>query len=467
MTDSPSDSQLSMLSGFIATTLGLYFPPGRWPDLERQTRLAAKEFGFGGFGPFLAWLGSAPLTPAQLETLASHLSIAETYFWREPQAFEALRDQILPDLIRGRGPGEHKLRIWSAGCATGEEPYSIAIALRQALPDLKDWDVSLLATDLNPRNLRQAAIGKYGEWSFRNAPPGFREKHFFLTGDGKYEIRPEIREMVTFSTLNLVAGGFPSPLNDTHAMDLIFCRNVLMYFLPETAQAVGQRFYEALTEGGWLMVSASELSQQLFPQFVSVSYPGVIVYRRVPAAAGNQAVPAAIQPLPDPSPWKPAKKRPAPAPRRSHQRGPAQEPRLPGETGPHPMAAQDVQTLADQGNLAQALAACEQAIHHDKLNPGLYFLSGSIFQELNREAEAVVALKRALYLDPNFAMAHFGLGNLALRQDQPELARKHFVNALTVLEPLGQEASVSETEGLTAGRLREIIRDTLHKGALK
>jgi chemotaxis protein methyltransferase CheR len=470
VTGSTSDSQWSALSDFIATTLGLHFPRGRWPDLERQTRLAAKDLGFGGLEPFLAWLGSEPLTSAHLETLASHLTVAETYFWREPQAFEALRDRILPELIRSKGPGERRLRIWSAGCATGEEPYSIAIALRHALPALRDWDVILLATDLNPGNLRRAALGKYGEWSFRNAPPGFREDHFIPTGDGKVEIRPEIREMVTFSPLNLVEDTFPSPLNNTHAMDLIFCRNVLMYFLPETAQAVGQRFYEALTEGGWLIVSASELSQQLFPQFTSVAYPGAIVYRRVPETAGNQAgcapAPSTFRPTPDRPPSKPAKKPAAPAPRRSQQHRPAHELRTPGEPG-EAQGVQTVRLLANRGNLAEALAACEQAIHNDKLNPCLYFLSGSILQEQNREAEAMAALKRALYLDPNFAMAHFALGNLAQRQDQRSLARKHFENALAVLETLGQEASVPENEGLAAGRLREIIRDTLHAGALQ
>ncbi len=122
MTGDLSEDRLSQLSDFVAAAMGLYFPRKRWGDLDRQTKLAAKEFGFAGAEPFLKWLLSSPLTRDQIEMLASHLTISETYFWREPQVFEALRDRILPDLIRARETGGRRLRIWSAGCATGEEP---------------------------------------------------------------------------------------------------------------------------------------------------------------------------------------------------------------------------------------------------------------------------------------------------------------------------------------------------------
>src|SRR5665648_364833 len=137
MKDSLPDNRLSQLSEFVATRMGLHFPRERWRDLERQTNSTAKEFGFADAEVFIQWLVSSPLTQEQVEMLASHLTISETYFWREPQVFEALRDQILPELIRSREKGDKRLRIWSAGCSTGEEPYSIAIALRQALPALK------------------------------------------------------------------------------------------------------------------------------------------------------------------------------------------------------------------------------------------------------------------------------------------------------------------------------------------
>jgi chemotaxis protein methyltransferase CheR len=217
-----TEDQISRLSDFVASSMGLYFPRGRWSDLERQSKLAAREFGFAGAGPFLEWLVSSPINQEQVEMLASYLTISETYFWREPRSFEALRDQILPELIRSRETNGRRLRLWSAGCATGEEPYSIAIALRETLPAWKDWRITLLATDINPHILRKASAGVFGQWSFRNSPAGFKEKYFSPMAKDKYEVNAEIRNMVTFAYLNLVADAFPTPMNDTNAMDVIF-----------------------------------------------------------------------------------------------------------------------------------------------------------------------------------------------------------------------------------------------------
>lgn len=474
MTDSLGDNQLSQLSDFVAATMGLYFPRGRWSDLERQTKLAAKEFGFAGAEPFLQWLLSSPLTQEQIERLASHLTISESYFWREPQVFEALRDQILPDLIRSRDAGERRLRLWSAGCATGEEPYSIAIALRQALPALEHWHITLLATDINPHILRRAAAGVYGEWSFRNTPPGLKERYFGRTEDGKYEVLPEIRKRVTFAYLNLAEDVFPSPMNNTNAMDLIFCRNVLMYFAPTRARLVGQRLYHSLVEGGWLVVGASELSQHVFPQFASVRFPGAMVYRREakksrpPVVFPLETGPAQRMPvrLPLESAAAAAPVAPPPQPRRRELTRPAEPVETAREEAP-PDVAQAVRALANQGRLGEACAACEGAIIADKLNPGLYYLGATILQEQNREGEAMAALKRALYLDPNFVLAHFALGNLAQRQGHAAAAKRSFKNVLALLGAHGPDDLLPEAEGLTAGRLREIIRATLQTGALK
>lgn len=254
---------LSRLSEIISVRTALHFPREQWADLEQKVISAAQEFNFNDPESFIRWLVSSPLTTKQMDILASHLTIHETYFWREPQVFEALGEHILPEIMRTRGGCEKRLRIWSAGCATGEEPYSLAIALNRLIPDLKNWNITILATDINPGILRKAAAGVYGEWSFRNAPPWLKEKYFFCKGRGKYELMPEIRKMVTFAYLNLAENIYPSPLNNTNAMDIIFCRNVTMYFAPERTRKVGRNLFCALVDGGWLVVGASELSQHI------------------------------------------------------------------------------------------------------------------------------------------------------------------------------------------------------------
>lgn len=465
-----AESLLSQLSEFISARTALHFPREQWEDLERKAVSAAKEFNFADPEAFIRWVVASHLTSGQLDMLASHLTIHETYFWREPLVFEALCGQVLPELVRARAGGEKRLRLWSAGCATGEEPYSLAIALRRVLPDPENWHITILATDINPSILRRAAAGVYGDWSFRNVPPWLKEEYFQSKGKGKYELIPELRKMVTFAYLNLAEDIYPSPINNTNAMDIIFCRNVTMYFTPERTQKVGSNFFRCLVDGGWLMVGASELSQQVFNIFTPVSFPGAIVYRKedretlpFPGLFVDEA-------LPDKDFFTPQPVAAAGTVQEALQPGPAVVPAA------QPLAPQDtnearadmaleVRSLANQGKLAEALALCETAIASDKMNPGLHFLCAVILQELDRIEEEAASLKHTLYLDPDFVPAYYSLGNLMLRQGNVPAAQKYFDNALTLLNALGHEDLLPGTEGLTAGRLREIIQATIQTGA--
>lgn len=274
-----SDTLLSKLSEFVVSQMGLHFPKERWRDLERRIGSAARELGFTDAESCIQRLLSSSLTRNQIGILSSHLTVGETYFFRE-KSFEVFEECILPELIRSRRENDKRLRIWSAGCATGEEPYSIAILLTKMIPDLRDWNITILATDINPRFLEKASEGMYREWLFRVTPKWVKERYFKKGKDGRYEILPQIKRMVTFSYLNLVEDTYPSLLENTNAMDIIFCRNVLMYFAPDMEKKVIQNLYRSLVDGGWLIVSPIEISHILFSQFVTVNFPGVILYKK-------------------------------------------------------------------------------------------------------------------------------------------------------------------------------------------
>ncbi|MFA7383923.1 MAG: CheR family methyltransferase [Desulfurivibrionaceae bacterium] len=468
-----ADDLLARFSDFVAAYTGLHFPRKQWRALARGMACAAREFGFEDTEACLRWIMTSPLSREQIEILARHLTVGETYFLREKRGLEIFEEEIVPEVIRTRQGDERHLRIWCAGCSTGEEPFSVAIILKAMGAALQDWNISILGTDINPQALGRGAEGVYGEWSFRSPPHDFRDKYFRRTGEGRFEIIPQIRKMVSFSYLNLAEDVYPSLLNNTNAMDVIFCRNVLMYFTPDRARMVVERLHRSLVDGGWLVVSPCEASQFLFSQFKAVNFSDAILYRKESAGAGGQgAVPrdrgsaesGQFVPIPLPAgirfPPPPLRAQiprpPSPDSRPSFSASrslpPYEEALVLYERGCYPEAEEKLAAFltanredaeatvlqcricANQGKLAEALGLLEQAIGVDRLKAGLHYLRAMILQEQGATDEAVASLKRALYLDQDLVLAHFSLGNLALRQGKIKEARKHFANTLSLLD---------------------------------
>ena len=426
---------LAAVSEAVEAQLGLHYPRERWADLERGLRGAAAELGFADVEECARALAFAALGRLQIEALVAQLTIGETYFFRDPAVFKALATHVFPALTRERAGRAKRLRIWSAGCCTGEEPYSLAIALREAVPDIDAWQVTILATDINPRFLHTAVAGVYGPWSFRGVPEERRSAWFRPAADGRFEVVPEVRRMVTFACLNLVEDVWPSLVTGTNAMDLIFCRNVLMYFAPERIRQVVAGFHAALVPGGRLNVSPTDAPRELFTGFLPPEIPGVTMYRKgVPPAPPARPAPA-VPPVPA--------RRPAPV-----------APPLPAAPRDH---AAEARQLANEGRLTAALAACDRALAANRLAPAHHYLRGIILQEQDAAADAAKALRRALYLDPDFALAHFTLGHLLLRQGRRADAVRSFANARALLRACAPETLPPESEGLTAGRLLAIL----------
>jgi chemotaxis protein methyltransferase CheR len=496
MTAKVSETLLAELSDFVGSRLGLHFPRERWNDLERGARAASRECACrDDVERFIGRMLSSAFTQSELETLASYLTVGETYFFREKSSLEVFERQIVPELIRTRHGFGGQLRIWSAGCATGEEPYSLAIVLSRMIADLKEWKITILATDLNTRSLHKASEGIYTEWSFRDTPHWVRNTYFKANPGGRWAISPAIKKMVTFSYLNLVEDVYPSLLNSTNAMDVILCRNVLMYFTEEAIKKVIHRFYRSLADKSWLMVSPAETSHTLFSEFASVSFAGATLYRKgatppqmVTASfsyaqdevqLGVQAAESAIQEsestrasdlatslaLPDND--RPLDIAIAP-PLYEQALGLYQRGRYEDAAriviALISQNANDAQAMlllarvyANQGKLTSAITWCEKAIASDKMTACAHYLRATILQEQGLPEEAIGSLRRAVYVDPRFALGHFALGSLTLRQGNLKESEKHFENVLLLLASYGPEDAVPESEGLSARRLREIV----------
>jgi chemotaxis protein methyltransferase CheR len=309
--------------------------------------------------------------------------------------------------------------------------------LDRLIPDIAEWNITILATDINPRFLEIASLGIFGEWSFRAIPDGIRERYFSPVHGGKMQIVKHIGDMVTFAVLNLAEDSYPSLVNNTNAMDLVLCRNVLMYFTPENAARVIRGFHHVLAVDGWLLAAPSESSPALFREFTMVGFPDVIFFRN--------SLPAAIAPVEIQEHRAPREELPR-----------ANDP----PTSPPPVVSPGLaaRELANGGRLADAHAVCDHAISLDPLNPLYRFLRALVEQEQGQLDAAVKSLQQSLYLDKDFVMAHFALGNLGKRLGRHALSRRHFRGAMSLLATMEPESPLPESDGLSAGRLAEVIR---------
>jgi chemotaxis protein methyltransferase CheR len=448
MTRKIQDAQLSRLNELVAGHLGLHFPRERWPDLERGFYAAAEECGFNqDVEGYLQTLLSSVWTQDQMEILAAYLTIGETYFFREKRSLEILQERIVPELIRAHASRGRPIRIWSAGCATGEEPYSIAIVLSKLMAGLKHGEVEILATDINTRSLHKAFQGIYSSWSFRGTPPWVRRTCFEIATNDRAAINSNLKKMVRFALLNLTDDDYAPLSNCIGGVDVIFCRNVLMYFTPMGMRKVIRQLYRYLAADGWLIVSATETCHELFSEFATVNLGDVTLYRkstaRLPAALALPVgdVTSSSTPLPE---WTV---------------------QAAGQMAAVPVSqnGRDAQAMfslaricANQGKLAEALAWCDKAIAVDKLAARVHYLRATILQEQSSIPEALLALRHAVYAEPQFVLGHFALGNLTLKHGTPKESQKHFENVLLLLARYRPEEIVPESDGLSAGRLLEM-----------
>lgn len=272
--------EIARIAGFVQQHIGFSYADSRTGDLIRGFYAACKDLGCVTGNECLSLLTDTDQSVALKELLVKKLTIGETYFFRDRRLFTHLSTTLLPELIQSRRLGRKYLRIWCAACSSGEEPYSLAIILKFLIPDIDSWDITLLATDINTGSLHAAERGVYSKWSFREESPIPLTPFVTPSQDGRFEVSPEIKKMVRFSRLNLITDAYPSTLTGTTTMDLILCRNVLMYFSPDLAGEVIDRLHNALITGGWLIVSPQEISYAQRPGFVQVKQSSVFLFRK-------------------------------------------------------------------------------------------------------------------------------------------------------------------------------------------
>jgi chemotaxis protein methyltransferase CheR len=445
-------SHLEQLEQRVAARLGLQLRPRNRESLRRACAARARVLSLQHVEAYLTLLeGPSPASDREWDWLAAHLTNTESYFFRDEGQMALLRSRVLPALIE-RSAHRRSLRVWSAGCATGEEAYTLAILLSELLPRGEVWDARVLGTDANERALEKARRGIYTGWSFRRMPPELRARYFRAVAGGE-AVDASIRSRVTFRRQNLLTEPCPVGESPTQPMDLILCRNVFIYFTRDAVRSVLQTLAGSLREGGYLMTGHAEVHDENPAQLRPKIFPGSVVYERVSAASGG------IQESGGETPGYPSGAPPgrtAPEGQQMLARGETPGiPNTPGDHGysntaaPHPAPAQSDRTLyeealalADQGALEEAAERCGRAIAADPMSAAAYHLLAQIAEEQGEVETARECLKKLIYLEPSQPAAYLDLAALYDRSGDRARARKMRAAARAVRdsEPAGGPA---------------------------
>jgi chemotaxis protein methyltransferase CheR len=438
----------------VRERVGLAFPQSRLADVAWAVRKAVADTGLPDAGALFRQLVRQARPHDSLDALVSALNVSETHFFRDHGQIEALERRILPDIV-ARRRRERRLRIWSAGCSTGEEAYTLAILVHKQLDDLAEWDVRILATDLNGRSLDLARQGVYGRWSFRGVPPQVRETYFVPDGE-RYRLAPQLRAMVTFEQLNLVDPA-PLPLSaDPWKADLILCRNVLLYFDADTARAVVGRLGGCLDEQGWLLLSQLEAAKLGgFDGFERDPHGGGADRRAHPVPAGDAPAAPGGRAEAREAPVRAALRPPAPVP----ASGAAVAPPAPAPADPAevPPGYGEALRLWREHHPRHALRLLQVEGSHDQLTAPLHYLQGLILLDGGRAEQAMAAFRRCTFADPHFALGYLAQAGLFTRTGNPGRARAALENAARLVAHLDREARVFPGDELRAGALLELV----------
>lgn len=422
------ESTQLLLCKLIEDRLGLRFHEGN-SDLLRRALVRVGAEGSAAAVGLYAELVASPLGRPVWQRLIAEIAVGETYFFRHPEDFAVLERRVVPALL---GAGARTVRAWSVGCSTGEEVYSLAVCLAAAAPLSM---IEVIGTDINQAALAVAGKGLYKARSLRGAAPIW-EAVLTQTADGDYQVPPEIRGRVRFAEYNLAATNPPSLPPFEGSCQVIFCRNVLVYFGAARAAQVLAQLGQCLCPGGSLFVSPLDLTHRV-PGLSPVELDGVWLFSKTP-------------------------QRPE-APRRVHS-SPHLQPVLPLSRPSSPSVSQDpigaARAAADRGDLSAATQIARQAVLGSR-TPELLHLLALILGEQGQQDEMLRLLEEAVALSPSYVLGHLSLGLQPKRGRGEHRSAHHLSTVLTLLERRGDDEILEGPERLPVALARRLAQQGL------
>ncbi len=494
--------EFNIAVNFFEKEFGLNFGASQKKDLERILTFAEAELQNIPKGSLIKKIKKGKLTKLEYNALVKYLTIGETYFFREKKSLDILIDEILPQWL----PKKEKIKIWSAACSTGEEPYSLAILFKEKFKSEYNSKFEIWASDVNPEFIAKAKIGKYREWSFRNCPPNIKNKYFVEVEENLYKIDDEVKNAVNFQLFNLAAKAFPHPFGSENYFDVILLRNVLIYFSSETIKTLLKNIYGVLSPGGYLITGFTEIAFQNYSKFKPIKFKGIKIFQKDLNFNPNEKREVSVKTsvTKKERPWRESERKTTtridygvrkPKDEKFSTKkkekitsvaeeisfseikkmfGSEQYEELLKKTQPllegvdkNKLDNDDLRkillltcrTLSIVGKVEQAIEKCEEITAKFKLDENFFYFLAVLLNEEGKIQEALKNLDRALFLNQNFAMANFLRANLLFKLNKSSSAKKELKNTLNILQNMNDNLILEEADGLTVGSLKKIIEN--------
>lgn len=474
--------EFKLFRDYIQKNSGIYLNDNRSDSLKVSLCMRMQEHKLKNYGDYYQILISPGRKGEEFRELLNLITINETHFFRGKSQFEALRKVVLPDIIKRKGKTNRSIHIWSAGCATGEEPYSIAITLFETLKEPETWRIEIFASDISRKALATAQKGIYSARSLRDTDATIIKKYFRKEDGDKYSLDEKVKKMVSFGYHNLVKEPYPvAPLPG--GWDIIFCRNVTIYFKIESVRQVINNFYKTLNDDGYLFIGYAEMLYQISDKFEPLELEGAFAYRKRPTRVTVKPVEKA--PLGE---LKEIRLREREVMRVKERyvaeealRGRKEEGESHYQSAYKYYKKEDFEkaqselikaiTLnsdnvkahlllsniyVNQERYDQAEEEIEQILKRDIFLPEAYFLLGVIFEKRGLIDKAIRELKKAIYLDKDSALAHLNLARIYRARKMAKEAVRAYQNAVRAL----QHKPLTEWIGPSGRFLSDALIDT-------
>jgi len=270
-----SDEAFQKFREFFYRRTGILFDDSKRYFVDKRLIERIEATGHPSFRSYFTFM-RFQASGEELQALTNAMTVNETYFFREEHQFRCLVKAMLPEIVKTKKPGA-TIRIWSIPCSSGEEPYSIALYLTDYWPGIHEWDVELIASDIDTEVLKKARIGKFSPRSVQYLPGDLLRRHFKRLPDGDYQISENLRQAVEFTRVNLHD---PADTRPYRGFDVIFCRNLLIYFDDLSRRRAAEVFYDALNPGGFICLGHSESMSRITSIYKVRKFPEAIVYQK-------------------------------------------------------------------------------------------------------------------------------------------------------------------------------------------